>query len=87
MGPERHREVHAHLVDHDSRNEAGTLHLALATGLPDAQVAAERDRSAMRAPGAQAAVEKIAASGVTIAHLGSIAMCPRPDLVPALSAR
>ena len=49
MGPERRREVHGHLVHHDARNEAGTVHLALATGLPDAQVAADLDRSAARA--------------------------------------
>lgn len=49
MGPERRREVHAGLIDNDSRNEAGTVHLALATGGPDAHVAAALDRSAERA--------------------------------------
>jgi hypothetical protein len=49
MGPERRRNMHRGLVGRDTRNEASTVHLALAAEAPDAEVADELDRSAARA--------------------------------------
>lgn len=49
MGPERRRDVHRRLAGRDTRNEASTVHLALAAGSPDADVAGDLDASATRA--------------------------------------
>ena len=62
MGPERRRAVHRLLADRDVRNEAGTVHRALAAESPAPEVAAELDRSASlaRARGAAASAGRYA---------------------------
>lgn len=49
MGPERRRAVHRLLAGRDDRNEASTVHLAIAASSSDPEVAVELDRSAARA--------------------------------------